>query len=340
VGTLLCRLLQLVKPFLDHSFQNVRSRLGAVLCNIFAIDVDFEGNNSVPSTYPKEQSFVEEIFPLLASLSGDKVLESSDSSLRLLQTLSNWLRSSCVTSIGPLRSHLFKFLPLLLQYEWFDNDPHISKDCQATLSCLSRINLSTDVIPVVLDIITNAGKSDYWKTRLACLDFLQAFIFNNFVTLCSPNLHENSIWREAIVGLLMTTLDDKQIEVRVKSSQVFGGMIHCQFIPPSQCPEIIVKFQTRALDLGLPSTLRHGAVLGLCSFVSAFPHAVPSLLPPLVCMLGRLLHCPAPIPQTVKKCLQNFKRTHQDNWVQHKQAFTEDQLSELTNLLVSPSYYA
>ena len=38
--------------------------------------------------------------------------------------------------------------------------------------------------------------------------------------------------------------------------------------------------------------------------------------------------------------LQDFKRTHQDNWAEHKQAFTEDQLAVLTDLLVSPSYYA
>ena len=37
---------------------------------------------------------------------------------------------------------------------------------------------------------------------------------------------------------------------------------------------------------------------------------------------------------------QDFKRTHQDNWAEHKQAFTEDQLAVLTDLLVSPSYYA
>lgn len=46
------------------------------------------------------------------------------------------------------------------------------------------------------------------------------------------------------------------------------------------------------------------------------------------------------IAATVKKALQSFKRTHQDNWAEHKAAFTEDELSELTDLLVSPSYYA
>ena len=46
------------------------------------------------------------------------------------------------------------------------------------------------------------------------------------------------------------------------------------------------------------------------------------------------------ISATIKKSLQSFKRTHQDNWAEHKEAFTEDQLIDLTNLLVSPSYYA
>merc|ERR1712226_1451285 len=85
---------------------------------------------------------------------------------------------------------------------------------------------------------------------------------------------------------------------------------------------------------------RHGAVLGLCSFVTAFPHTVPSLLPELLVYLGSLLHDQQPIPATIKLSLRSFKRTHQDNWAEHKEFFTEDQLTELTNLLVSPSYYA
>jgi proteasome activator subunit 4 len=43
---------------------------------------------------------------------------------------------------------------------------------------------------------------------------------------------------------------------------------------------------------------------------------------------------------TIKTTLSNFKRTHWDNWQEHKEKFTEDQLVVLTDLLVSPSYYA
>ena len=47
-----------------------------------------------------------------------------------------------------------------------------------------------------------------------------------------------------------------------------------------------------------------------------------------------------PVPMTIKKTLQEFKRTHQDNWAEHKLKFTEDQLLVMTDLLVSPNYYA
>ena len=46
-------------------------------------------------------------------------------------------------------------------------------------------------------------------------------------------------------------------------------------------------------------------------------------------------------PQTtVTKTLSNFRRTHHDNWQDHKQMFTDDQLVTLTDLLISPNYYA
>ena len=43
---------------------------------------------------------------------------------------------------------------------------------------------------------------------------------------------------------------------------------------------------------------------------------------------------------TVKKVMSEFRRTHHDSWNEHKQKFTDDQLAVLTDLLVSPSYYA
>lgn len=69
---------------------------------------------------------------------------------------------------------------------------------------------------------------------------------------------------------------------------------------------------------------------------------VRSLLSYLLCnqTFALIVHWTFSFQTTVKKTLMDFKRTHQDNWEEHKMKFSEDQLSILTDLLVSPSYYA
>ena len=42
----------------------------------------------------------------------------------------------------------------------------------------------------------------------------------------------------------------------------------------------------------------------------------------------------------IQTLFQEFKRTHMDNWSEHKTKFTEEQLAVMTELLVSPNYYA
>ena len=84
----------------------------------------------------------------------------------------------------------------------------------------------------------------------------------------------------------------------------------------------------------------HSGILGLCAIIEAYPYDVPKFVPDILIELEKHLHDPQPIPKTIKKTLQEFKRTHQDNWAEHKLKFTEDQLLVMTDLLVSPNYYA
>jgi len=86
--------------------------------------------------------------------------------------------------------------------------------------------------------------------------------------------------------------------------------------------------------------LRHSGVLGLCAFVNAYPYDIPEFIPDILMFLSGYIHEVQPIAATIKKTLQDFKRTHQDNWQDHKLKFSEDQLAVLTDILVSPSYYA
>ena len=59
-------------------------------------------------------------------------------------------------------------------------------------------------------------------------------------------------------------------------------------------------------------------IVGLSSGVAACPYDIPPHLPGLLMVLADHLHDPQPISGTVKQVLQDFKRTHQDNWAEHK----------------------
>ena len=81
-------------------------------------------------------------------------------------------------------------------------------------------------------------------------------------------------------------------------------MIHCQFVSPAENQRIIEQFQltleaedhSKESDYRQFVSHRHGAVLGLCSVVTAFPHTVPASVPPLLVYLGKFLHDRQPIP--------------------------------------------
>lgn len=66
VSELLYRLLDLLRPYLNHPYQSVRDRLGSVLTNIFMHDVALP--NSERSWSPRVDDFVREILPQLAPL--------------------------------------------------------------------------------------------------------------------------------------------------------------------------------------------------------------------------------------------------------------------------------
>lgn len=85
---------------------------------------------------------------------------------------------------------------------------------------------------------------------------------------------------------------------------------------------------------------RHSAILVLSSLFLAFPYGLSPEIKPYVIAVAECLNEPSPIQESVRYAFNEFKRTHQDNWENDKKLFTEDELYSLTDLLISPSYYA
>ena len=85
---------------------------------------------------------------------------------------------------------------------------------------------------------------------------------------------------------------------------------------------------------------RHGGVLALAALVSLAPYDVPGWLPNVLERLASFFNAPQPMKGVVTEAFADFKRTHQDNWAAHKERFTYEQQELISDMLISPSFYA
>lgn len=351
---------------LTHSLQSVRERIGVLLTHIFMYDVDGPCLPGTLDKAPKRDDFVNYILPLLDPLmkegesdDADSAHSSAGSSVtpsltspekkaagNLLKTVSKWIlqnysKNSCSASTGH-----FKLLPVLCHVQSEIADEELMTESLFALVILSHTLLTTSGINAALEACENILDSKSWRARNGIGTFLQYMVSSNLFTIMASRE-----WVERVTKQVLRLLEDERVEVREGGAGTFGGLIHCELIKvDDEMIRMLIKkantelrrVEGRSVSVVEPRDLvsRHAGILGLCSLINAHPYDVPLFLPKVIMELTNHMNDPAPIPATIKKTMNTFKRTHLDNWNVHKENFTEDELSELTNLLVSPSYYA
>jgi len=274
----------------------------------------------------------------------DPEKEEKQKAIRLLQAVCKCITGCLVRDFRGIRAEYYKLLPMLCNHDTNENEPHLARDCLFTLGYMAQSILPMGVIPACLEAITQVSKSGSWKARASVLELLQVTVFLNM-----PSFLSSGSWVDQVMDVVENCLKDERVEVRSKAGQVLGGLLHCNFVSQERQDSLLKSFYAKVgrstkkkKSKKTPEDIvaKHSAVLGLCSFVNAFPYDVPEFIPNVLMVLSDHLHDLQPIPVTIKKTLQDFKRTHQDNWQDHKLKFSDDQLAVLTDLLVSPSYYA
>jgi len=265
--------------------------------------------------------------------------------------VSLWICHQIRLSSSSLDPVLFELLPYLCQFIGTERDQDVSQSCLQALCYLSACILPSTAIQPLLDMVKRIAMSESYKTKMSMLEFLQVAVFTNFPALvCSPS------YRDQVTLLTTSLLSDPHITVRQKAAKILGGLLHSGFLSGTAVSNLLCdlrgrvrtkmtrqgkRFRKEESDPGTQDKLNHhSGILGLCAFVEAFPYDVPDFVPPILMELSTHLNDRQPIPMTIKKSLQEFKRTHQDNWQEHKTKFTEDQLVVMTDLLVSQNYYA
>jgi len=274
-----------------------------------------------------------------------------------LETTALFVTQYIQSTSTSLRKDLYKLLPFFCQFVGNETGQEVSQTCLKSLCYLSVCIASKSSIDFVLEMIWKVSQSSSWKAKMSILEFAQTFVFTNFMSLC---LHEKYVAQ--IEKLVIEMMSDVTLQVRQKATKILCGLFHSQFIDNEGQKRLLKDFRTKIrrklerkkssnkFKKEKPKNLAsldktqlaafHSGVMGLCAIVEAYPYDVPEMVPDILIELEKHLHDPQPIPKTIKDCFQEFKRTHQDNWQEHKLKFSEDQLTVMTDLLVSPNYYA
>ena len=365
VPELLHRLLKYLEPKLTQVYKNVRERIGSVLTYIFMIDVSLP--NTAATKSPRVHEFTTRILENLKPLmeadeeiqnhvmeeNGVGEQDERTQGIKLLKTILKWLMASAGRSFSTAVTEQLQLLPLFFKIAPVENDnsyDELKRDAKMCLSLMSQGLLYPQQVPLVLQVLKQTARSNSWHARYTILTYLQTMVFYNlFIFLNNEEAVNDIRW------LVIKLLEDEQLEVREMAATTLSGLLQCNFLtmdgPMQTHFEQLCKMRLpkkRKRDLGsvvdtIPSgdlVKRHAGVLGLSACILSSPYDVPTWMPQLLMDLSAHLNDPQPIEMTVKKTLSNFRRTHHDNWQEHKQQFTDDQLLVLTDLLVSPCYYA
>ena len=85
------------------------------------------------------------------------------------------------------------------------------------------------------------------------------------------------------------------------------------------------------------------SVFVLCAVVMGSPYKTPPYIPVALAALSKHSfeqRASLSVREVVKMVCSEFKKTHTDNWEQHRAQFTQEQIEALEDVVSTPHYYA
>lgn len=285
-----------------------------------------------------------------------------------------WL--ACCEKYGDMQDEaavLHELLPIALLSQ---NHPKpevalLAKNTTNAVSLSFRLYSSTtseEDATRLLNLLERLSRSKVWKTRGAVLRFTMTFSFYHWLFL-SDEL------KQRVHAFVCGFLTDEQREVQAMAKYALRGLVHNE--PPAAVEAMAVRLRETAAQARTkfpklrrrcerltaedapPEELQRAqdrlksieakmmeSVLGLSAIVLAFPHDVPSFVPPIFEEVGRFLYMKRSsntisfLEKAVKETLLDFKRTHQDNWLETKSKFSQAQLDVIEDVAIAPSYFS
>jgi len=209
--------------------------------------------------------------------------------------------------------------------------PDLANAAKAAAVLMAHFPFTPALLSTTLNVMSALAKGGSWRMRGGLIPVLAVVCYRGQFTEPSEQ------HAETMRATLLTLLADPQHEVREASAVVLAGYIRLR--GPTERAAIL-RWARQRTKKSRPLTERHAGVLALVALLQLAPYDVPSWLPEVLELLGSFHGEPQPIKSAVSKAFADFKRTHQDNWASHRERFTPEQQDLISDMLVSPSFYA
>ncbi|KAF9155612.1 hypothetical protein BG015_009167 [Linnemannia schmuckeri] len=356
-----------------HPYKQVREILGHVINELFQLashpsyksvdaflkDQKALGGASSPMIEQMDEKSAHQVAELVKNLEKWRVerppaVQGASDYTNASKTVLAWVYQA-LTGFRVLSTYgvVLPLVPEIFQMQDIPDDQDLQQLATLSLLQLGRFVYPAGMVPTLVDMFCKILKeSTSWHVRNNVLPVVQIFFYNN---LYSMDVQMMVKVMDAVSGMLL----DPQIEVRQLAASTLSGIVRCSQRAATQT--LISHFKKLLLSTPLPArnkrdrslpkealpegyseavVKRHAGVLGLSCLLEAFPYDVPQWMPEAMVFLAKYFSDPPPISTTVKKTFGDFKRTHQDTWHEDQKHFDPEQLEVLSDMLISPSYYA
>jgi proteasome activator subunit 4 len=235
------------------------------------------------------------------------------SAIRLFKTIAQWITGIVNRCSNGNETIFFELLAVGCRLERCEHDTELAETCSAVLSMIAQALTLPRCMDACLSKVDEISYSSSWSARLAIIDILQVLVFHNMAIILSrPD------WVNKVQLTVLRLLEDNVLEVREKSAEVLGGLLHCSFLPSTdkllevfkkKCRTKVIKRSNIVAttcsaeaasvsdsDSTNAMRIRHCGVLGLCAFITAYPYDIPDFVPDVFEIISNHLNDPQPIP--------------------------------------------
>lgn len=340
-----------LETFVGHPFQLVREKIARSLY-VVSRNIWQTQPGEAPMVNDDHRRFIQQVIAQIDAARSSAEEQVLEDALRHAKTLLQWLAVMFHDGSSPaVVAYLPVVLPTVFTLPELKEDTELVNLCGTVLGYACQSVGHPGLVDGLFDCLLQTAQTSQWHARRRVLSFLQVTFFRNLFVAPEVRIKET----------LVARLGDDQVEVRELASSTLSGLIQCGMMDLALLKEFGRRVQAHPLAkrarvvtgkarstppveilVEEKHTLlqRHVGILGLRAFVVAFPYTLSPWMPKTLAILAQCVNDPEPLRSTARKTLSEFWRTHQENRQEMKELFTENELATITELMLSPSYYA